>query len=100
MVLHHLGRTAVDSSLRRFPARTGQVPGRPRPRHGQRHPAGGLGLQRGSEPGLAGVRRRLPDPVSGRCVDLPASSAADGTRLVLWDCNGGPNQKWTTLLPV
>ena len=28
-------------------------------------------------------------------ADDPASSTADGTQLVIWDCNGGVNQKWT-----
>jgi hypothetical protein len=37
------------------------------------------------------------NPASGRCLDVPGSSRADGTQLVLWDCNGGSNQKWTIL---
>jgi lysophospholipase L1-like esterase len=32
---------------------------------------------------------------SGRCVDVPNRSTADGTQLNLWDCNGGTNQQWT-----
>ncbi|MFF5289815.1 ricin-type beta-trefoil lectin domain protein [Paractinoplanes globisporus] len=31
---------------------------------------------------------------SGRCVDVPGFSTADGTALDLWDCNGGGNQSW------
>src|SRR5262249_32050791 len=31
---------------------------------------------------------------SGRCVDVPGFSTADGTTLDLWDCNGGGNQSW------
>jgi hypothetical protein len=31
---------------------------------------------------------------SGRCVDVPGFSTADGTQLDLWDCNGGGNQSW------
>ncbi|GAP46546.1 FG-GAP repeat domain-containing protein [Streptomyces azureus] len=37
------------------------------------------------------------NPASGRCLDVPGSSAADGTQLQLWDCNGGSHQKWTAL---
>ncbi|MFD9635332.1 RICIN domain-containing protein, partial [Streptomyces violascens] len=37
------------------------------------------------------------NPASGRCLDNPGSSTTDGTQLVLWDCNGGSNQKWTAL---
>jgi hypothetical protein len=32
---------------------------------------------------------------SGRCVDVPNSSTANGTQLQLWDCNGANNQSWT-----
>ncbi|MQY11011.1 Endo-1,4-beta-xylanase A [Streptomyces sp. RB5] len=32
---------------------------------------------------------------SGRCVDVPNVSTADGTRVQLWDCNNGTNQQWT-----
>ncbi|MEU2065243.1 endo-1,4-beta-xylanase [Streptomyces sp. NPDC013455] len=32
---------------------------------------------------------------SGRCVDVPNSSTADGTQVQLWDCNSGTNQQWT-----
>ncbi|MER7496341.1 non-reducing end alpha-L-arabinofuranosidase family hydrolase [Streptomyces pharetrae] len=32
---------------------------------------------------------------SGRCVDVPDSSTANGTPVQLWDCSGQPNQSWT-----
>ncbi|HEU5222396.1 MAG TPA: ricin-type beta-trefoil lectin domain protein [Candidatus Lumbricidophila sp.] len=32
---------------------------------------------------------------SHRCVDVPGDSAAAGTALGLWDCNGGANQNFT-----
>ncbi|MBZ6102876.1 endo-1,4-beta-xylanase [Streptomyces olivaceus] len=32
---------------------------------------------------------------SGRCLDVPGTSTADGTQLQLWDCHGGTNQQWT-----
>lgn len=32
---------------------------------------------------------------SGRCVDVPNNSAADGNQVALWDCHGGANQTWT-----
>jgi hypothetical protein len=31
---------------------------------------------------------------SGRCVDVPGFSTANGTQLDLWDCNAGGNQSW------
>lgn len=32
---------------------------------------------------------------SGRCVDVPNFSTANGTQVQLWDCSGGTNQRWT-----
>ncbi|MET8508101.1 endo-1,4-beta-xylanase [Streptomyces sp. NPDC004787] len=32
---------------------------------------------------------------SGRCLDVPGGSTADGTQVQLWDCNGRTNQQWT-----
>src|SRR5690349_19590099 len=32
---------------------------------------------------------------AGRCLDVPNLSQTNGTRLELWDCNGGANQTWT-----
>jgi hypothetical protein len=29
-----------------------------------------------------------------RCVDVPGWSNTNGTKLALWDCNGGSNQSW------
>ncbi|MBV2154881.1 ricin-type beta-trefoil lectin domain protein, partial [Kitasatospora sp. SUK 42] len=35
------------------------------------------------------------NPGSGRCLADPASVTTNGTQLILWDCNGGPEQNWT-----
>jgi len=32
---------------------------------------------------------------SGRCVDIPNSSTANGTQAQLWDCGSGTNQRFT-----
>ncbi|GAA1010101.1 1,4-beta-xylanase [Streptomyces sp. F-3] len=32
---------------------------------------------------------------SGRCLDVPNASTADGTQVQLWDCHSGSNQQWT-----
>ncbi|MEU4405350.1 arabinofuranosidase catalytic domain-containing protein [Streptosporangium sp. NPDC023963] len=32
---------------------------------------------------------------SGRCLDVPNASTANGTQTHLWDCGGGTNQRWT-----
>jgi hypothetical protein len=42
---------------------------------------------------LAGTT--LVNPVSGKCLDDPRFNTADGTQLIIYTCNGGPNQDWT-----
>ncbi len=31
---------------------------------------------------------------SGKCLDVDYGRAVNGTRIQLWSCHGGPNQKW------
>jgi hypothetical protein len=38
---------------------------------------------------------RLAGAQSGRCLDVPSASQTNGTKLSIWDCNGGTNQQWT-----
>jgi alpha-galactosidase len=38
----------------------------------------------------------LVSAASGRCLDVPNSSTANGTQPVIWDCNAGVNQQWTS----
>ncbi len=45
-----------------------------------------------TNPGGAGQIRGV---ASGRCVDVPNSSTADGTQVQLWDCHSGTNQQWS-----
>lgn len=37
----------------------------------------------------------LVSAASGRCLDVPGGSTANGTQLAIWDCHGGTNQRWT-----
>jgi alpha-galactosidase len=37
----------------------------------------------------------LVSAASGRCLDVPDGATANGTQPVIWDCNGGANQRWT-----
>ncbi|MEU4077073.1 1,4-beta-xylanase [Streptomyces venezuelae] len=48
-------------------------------------PADGTGTGTGEIKGVA----------SGRCLDIPAATTANGTRAQLWDCGGQANQRWT-----
>ncbi|WP_426505509.1 ricin-type beta-trefoil lectin domain protein [Dactylosporangium sp. McL0621] len=32
---------------------------------------------------------------SNRCLDVPGASQTNGTKVQIWDCNGGTNQSWT-----
>ena len=34
---------------------------------------------------------------SNRCLDDPNSTTTNGTQLIIWDCNGGANQRWTRI---
>ncbi|MET7392414.1 beta-1,3-glucanase family protein [Dactylosporangium sp. NPDC005572] len=31
----------------------------------------------------------------GKCIDVPNWNFADGQRLIVWNCHGGTNQRWT-----
>jgi alpha-galactosidase len=33
---------------------------------------------------------------SNRCLDDPNGTTTNGTQLLIWDCNGGTNQQWTS----
>ena len=45
--------------------------------------------------GNPGTGRQIVGAQSGRCVDVPNSTTANGTQLQLWDCSGQANQSWT-----
>lgn len=47
-------------------------------------------------PPSTGSTTTLVGVASGRCLDLPASNAANGTQPQIWDCHGGANQQWTS----
>ena len=47
------------------------------------------------EPGGTATSATLVSSASGRCLDVPGSNTANGTQPVIWDCNGGANQRWT-----
>lgn len=46
-------------------------------------------------PNTGPVLSTLRGVESGRCVDIPAATQANGTQAALWDCNGGANQTFT-----
>jgi GH25 family lysozyme M1 (1,4-beta-N-acetylmuramidase) len=37
---------------------------------------------------------QIRNKLSGRCLDIFDNGTADGTRIIQWDCHGGPNQEW------
>jgi GH25 family lysozyme M1 (1,4-beta-N-acetylmuramidase) len=45
--------------------------------------------------GYAGTVRQVGG--TAKCLDDPASNTANGTKVDLWACNGGSNQKWTVV---
>src|SRR4029450_10736209 len=55
-----------------------------------------LGLQAGvAMAAVVGTPTPIVGGQSGRCLDVPGSSTANGTQMQLWDCSGQPNQSWT-----
>jgi len=41
---------------------------------------------------------KIQNTFSGKCLDIDAGSyPADGSKVSLWDCHSGDNQKWTLL---
>jgi lysophospholipase L1-like esterase len=46
-------------------------------------------------PGGSGSGRQIVGGQSGRCVDVPNSSTANGVQVQIWDCSGQANQSWT-----
>jgi dienelactone hydrolase len=45
----------------------------------------------GGSPPAAG---QIVAAASGRCLDVPGATTAQGTQLQIWDCHGGINQTW------
>lgn len=54
----------------------------------------------GDKPANAGSGVTFSAPVSlrshlsGRCIDVPNAEFGDGKKLMVWDCNNGPAQRW------
>jgi lysophospholipase L1-like esterase len=46
-------------------------------------------------PGSPSTDGALVGVASGRCLDVPNSSTANGTQPIIWDCSGAANQRWT-----
>jgi lysophospholipase L1-like esterase len=47
------------------------------------------------DPGGGSSSFTLVSAASGRCLDVPGGNSANGTQPIIWDCNGGANQRWT-----
>ncbi|WP_302893368.1 RICIN domain-containing protein [Actinomadura luzonensis] len=45
-----------------------------------------------TQPGTTAIR----GVGSGRCLDVSGASQANGAQTLIWDCNGQPNQQWTS----
>jgi len=58
-------------------------------------PAHGAVVYRVSGGSSAPATTTLVSAASGRCLDVPNGNTANGTQPIIWDCNGGSNQRWT-----
>ncbi len=54
--------------------------------------AGGTTGSSGGGGGSTGILRGVG---SNRCLDVYNNQTANGTKVEIWDCNGGANQQWT-----
>lgn len=43
---------------------------------------------------VTGTGAALVGTASGRCLDVPNGSTANGTQPIIWDCSGAANQRW------
>ncbi|MFI2261751.1 RICIN domain-containing protein [Streptomyces tubercidicus] len=46
-----------------------------------------------------GMSYRIRNVSNNKCMDLDHGNTADGTSIMLWDCNGADNQEWTVSTP-
>ncbi|WP_433256774.1 RICIN domain-containing protein [Streptosporangium sp. CA-135522] len=42
-----------------------------------------------------GVAVSLSNPQSNRCMDVYGAATTPGAQIIIWDCHGGTNQRWT-----
>ena len=53
-----------------------------------------VGVQACSKGGQNWTRHGYELRINGRCLDNAGGRTQDGNPLLLWDCHGGPNQRW------
>jgi len=46
------------------------------------------------DPAGTGTGTALVSAASGRCLDVPNGSTANGVQPIIWDCSGAANQRW------
>jgi hypothetical protein len=46
-------------------------------------------------PPPSSAARSIASNWNGKCIDVPNWNFSDGQRLIVWNCTGGTNQKWT-----
>lgn len=51
--------------------------------------------EQGPGPGPDPTTFRLRGEASSRCLDVNGANSANGTQMVIWDCNSGANQQFT-----
>ncbi|WP_436761370.1 carbohydrate-binding protein [Streptosporangium sp. V21-05] len=56
----------------------------------------GTGTSPTPTPTPSGDTSALRGVGSNRCLDVSGASQANGAAVNIWDCNGGPNQRWTS----
>ncbi|MFG2353335.1 glycoside hydrolase [Streptomyces sp. NPDC048521] len=49
----------------------------------------------GTQRWLLNSNGQIVDEASGRCLDVSGRATADGSKVILYSCNGGPNEAWS-----
>ncbi|WP_460494800.1 RICIN domain-containing protein [Dactylosporangium cerinum] len=71
------------------------MPRRVRREHHPGRPDPHLGLPRRRQPALDPHRRGELRVYGDRCLDVNGNGTANGTKITIWTCNGGANQRFT-----
>ncbi|MFF3916146.1 RICIN domain-containing protein [Streptomyces sp. NPDC001852] len=49
----------------------------------------------GTQRWLPNADGQIVNEASGRCLDVGGQATADGSKVILYSCNGGANKAWT-----
>jgi hypothetical protein len=48
-----------------------------------------------TQPWLLNANGQIVGEASGKCLDVSGQASADGSKVILYSCNGGPDEAWS-----